>query len=300
MHTTAFTAKGYLYHRMQGSPFRLSRLTLSVKLGYVMVDIHHHLLPGLDDGSPDLETSIAMARMAAEDGITHIVATPHANNRYRFDRERNEEMLEALRKNLVREDIQITLGSGCDFHLSYDNIQNARQHPRKYTLNGKQYLLIELPDHAIAPQIEDSFYDLRLAGMNLILTHPERNPTLQSHPERLRTWVQQGMLLQVTTSSVLGQMGSVAEKMAHKLLSDRWVQFLATDAHNLTRRPPKMRAAYDVVAGKYGASYAQAICMDNPLAAFEGRQLPPMEEPQHLYEEAKPTFLQRLFGATSS
>jgi protein-tyrosine phosphatase len=265
-----------------------------------MIDIHHHLLPGLDDGSPDLETSIAMARMAAEDGITHIVATPHANNRYRFDRNRNEEMLEVLRENLVREGIQITLGSGCDFHLSYDNIHDARQHPHKYSINGKQYLLIELPDHAIAPQIEDSFYDLRLAGMNLILTHPERNPTLQNHPERLKTWVQQGMLLQVTTSSVMGQMGSVAEKMAHKLLSDRWVQFLATDAHNLTRRPPKMRAAYDVVAGRYGASYAQAICMDNPLAAFEGRQLPPMEEPQHLYEEAKPSFLKRLFGATSN
>jgi protein-tyrosine phosphatase len=265
-----------------------------------MVDLHHHLLPGLDDGATDLETSLEMARMAAKDGITHIVATPHANNRYQFDRDRNEEMLAALRETLAREGIQITLGSGCDFHLSYDNIQDARQHPHKYSINGQQYLLIELPDHAIPPQIDDSFYDLRLAGITLILTHPERNPTLQKQPERLKTWVQQGMLLQVTTSSVIGHMGPVAEKMARKLLSDRWVQFLATDAHNLTRRPPKMRAAYDAVSSKYGAAYAQAICVDNPLAVFEGRELPPQEEPRHLFEtEARPSFLKRLFGATS-
>ncbi len=265
-----------------------------------MVDIHHHLLPGLDDGSTNLETSIAMARMAAEDGITHIVATPHANHRYPFDRAHNDEMLQTLREALVREGISITLGSGCDFHLSYDNIQDARVHPQRYSINRKQYLLIELPDHGIAPQIEDSFYELRLAGITLILTHPERNPTLQNNPERLKLWVQQGMLLQVTTSSVLGQMGTAAEKMAHKLLSDRWVHFLATDAHNLTRRPPKMRAAFDMVSSRYGAAYAQSICVDNPLAAFEGREMPPLEEPRHLFEpEARPSFLKRLFGATS-
>lgn len=262
-----------------------------------MVDIHHHLLPGLDDGSTDLETSVAMARMAAEDGITHIVATPHSNDRYRFNRQTNEDMLDTLRERLAREGVSITLGSGCDFHLSYDNIQDARNHPHKYSINGKEYLLIELADHAIPPQIDDSFYDLRLAGLTLILTHPERNPTLQRDHARLKAWIQQGMLVQITTSSVVGQMGQTAEKMAHKLLSDRWVHFLATDAHNTTRRPPKMRAAFDVVAGKYGADYAQAICKDNPLAVFEGRPLPAAEEPRNLYEDyAKPSLLQRLFG----
>ena len=262
-----------------------------------MVDIHHHLLPGLDDGATDFETSLAMARMAAKDGITHVVATPHANHRYPFDRERNEGMISELRAALAREGVAITLGTGCDFHLSYDNIQDAQQHPHRYTINGLNYLLIELPDHAIPPQLDESFYELRMAGSTLILTHPERNPTLQRNADRLKHWVEQGMLVQVTTSSVVGQMGSTAEKMAHKLLSDRWVNFLATDAHNVTRRPPKMRAAHDAVAAKYGAEYAKAICVDNPLAVFEGRTLPPQEPPRNLFEEERPSLLKRLFGS---
>ena len=262
-----------------------------------MVDIHHHLLPGLDDGATDFEASLAMARMAAEDGITHVVATPHANHRYPFDRERNEEMIAELRATLAREGVAMTLGTGCDFHLSYDNIRDARQNPHRYTINGLNYLLIELPDHAIPPQLDESFYELRVAGMTLILTHPERNPTLQRNADRLKHWVEQGMLVQVTTSSVVGQMGSTAEKMAHKLLSDRWVHFLATDAHNVTRRPPKMRAAHDAVAAKYGTEYAKAICVDNPLAVFEGRALPPQEPPRNLFEEERPSLLKRLFGS---
>jgi protein-tyrosine phosphatase len=263
-----------------------------------MVDIHHHLLPGLDDGSSDLETSLAMIRMAAEDGITHIVATPHANGNYRFDPERNEELLQTLRDGLTREGIAMTLGRGCDFHLSYDNIQSARTDPHRFTINNKDYLLIELPDFAIPPQIDDSFYELRLAGTHLILTHPERNPVLQKSPERLTEWIRQGMLVQVTTSSVLGHMGPVAEKMAHKLLSNRHVHFLATDAHNTTRRPPKMAAARDLVAKKYGAEYAQFLCTSNPLAVFQGAPLPPQEEPSNLYdyEEPKRSFFSRLFG----
>jgi protein-tyrosine phosphatase len=144
-----------------------------------MVDLHHHLLPGLDDGSPDLETSLAMARMAATDGITHIVCTPHASSRYAFSPSLIEEKISTLRVALARESIPLTLASGCDFHLSYDNIKDAIAHPRKYSLNATDYLLIELPDHGLSTSLEEIFYQLRLAGLTLILTHPERNPTLQ-------------------------------------------------------------------------------------------------------------------------
>ena len=261
-----------------------------------MVDIHHHLLPGLDDGSTDLDTSIAMARMAAEDGITHIVATPHANGSYAYDPTANQALLQTLRETLAGEGVPLTLGLGCDFHLSYDNIQGARSDPHRYTINATDYLLIELPDFAIPPQLEESFYDLRMAGTHLILTHPERNPVLQKHPKRLAEWIQQGMLIQVTTSSVLGHMGPVAEKMAHKLLAERSVHFLATDAHNTGRRPPKMRAACELVAKKHGSEYANLICRENPLAVFEGRSLPAQPAAEHVYEEPKRSFLQRLFG----
>jgi protein-tyrosine phosphatase len=260
-----------------------------------MVDIHHHLLPGLDDGSKDFETSIAMAKMAAADGITHIVATPHANSRYTFDPAVNAAQVEALQKALAAEGIAIAVGSGCDFHLSYENLQHAYREPRRFTINGRGYLLVELPDYSIPRQLDDSFYELRVAGIEPILTHPERNPVLQKDTSRMEEWIRQGMLIQVTTSSVLGQMGSVAERMAHRMLANRWVHFLATDAHNLKGRPPQMRAAYELVAKKYGKAYADRICVENPLAVFEGRDMPPQEEPLKVFDN-KTSFLQRLFG----
>jgi len=260
-----------------------------------MIDIHHHLLPGLDDGPKEMETSIAMAKMAAADGITHVVATPHANNRYKFNPVEIAQRLSALRATLAGEGVDLTLGSGCDFHLSYENIQDAHRHPEKYSINGKNYLLVELPDFTIAKQMDEAFYELRMTSLEPILTHPERNPVLQKDSARLEEWLRQGILVQVTTSSVLGQMGPVAERMAHRMLANRWVHFLATDAHNVKGRPPKMRAAYDLVAKKYGQPYAERICVENPLAVFEGRPMPRQDEPLKLFDQ-KPSFFQRIFG----
>src|ERR1700679_2203459 len=250
-----------------------------------MVDLHHHLLPGLDDGSPNLETSVAMARVAASDGITHVVATPHANNVYSFDPDRIARRIEALRSALAAEAIPLKISSGCDFHLSYDNMQDAVANPKKYTLNGGDYLLVELPDYGLSPHLDEAFYELGLAGMRPILTHPERNPTLQRDPKRLADWMRIGLLTQITTSSVVGQMGKQAERMAHRMLADRWVHFLATDAHNTKSRPPRMRAAHDLVAKKDGAASAARLCASNPMAVYEGRALPPQDEPLNLYKD---------------
>jgi protein-tyrosine phosphatase len=248
-----------------------------------MVDLHHHLLPGLDDGSPNLETSVAMARIAAEDGITHVVVTPHANNIYHFNPERIARRVAALRAALLEASIPLTLGSGCDFHMSYDNLQDAIAHPHKYTINGGEYLLTELPDHGLSPHLDEAFYELGLGGMKPILTHPERNPTLQRDPKRLIDWMRIGLLTQITAGSVTGHMGRAAERMSHKLLANRWVHFIATDAHNAESRAPRMKAAHDIIAKKYGADYAHRLCVANPLAAYENRPLPEQDEPLHLY-----------------
>jgi protein-tyrosine phosphatase len=224
-----------------------------------MIDIHHHLLPGLDDGAKDLQTSIAMARIAARDGITHVVCTPHASSQYQYDPQIVDIKLQELRVELEAEEIPLTLAKACDFHLNYDNVEDALAHPHRYTINGKNYLLVELPDHGIPPTLDRTLYQLRQAGMVPILTHPERNQTLQRDMRRLASWMESGLLLQVTTSSVLGQMGRTAEKMAHKLLEDRWVHFLATDAHNLTSRPPKMQEAKQYVSSHHSPEYAHRL-----------------------------------------
>ncbi len=253
-----------------------------------MIDIHHHLLFGLDDGSPDLDTSVAMARLAVADGITHVVCTPHANSEYDFDPAVNAERLELLRARLAAEQVPLTLGLGADFHLSYDNIQAARQNPARYSINGLGYLLVELPDYGLPKGLTDTFYELQLAKSTPILTHPERNATLQVDLSRMANWLRGGLLVQVTADSVLGKMGKKAEQVAHTLLSRRWVHFLATDAHSTRSRPPRMAAAREIVAKKYGQAYADLLCVENPRAVFEGRGLPEQPEPTDLYESMEP------------
>jgi protein-tyrosine phosphatase len=262
-----------------------------------MIDIHHHLLWGMDDGASNLETSVAMAKAAAADGISHIVCSPHANGTYAYEPRVIRDKIAELQRLLDRDAIAVKLGGGCDFHMSYENVQEAKLDPGKFSINGSGYLLVEIPDYGISPGLTEIFYQLQLAGLIPILTHPERNPTLQADRPRMMDWLRGGVLVQVTAGSVVGRMGRHAERMAHDLLADRWVNFLATDAHNTTSRPPKMREAFDVVAKKYGPEYAHLLCVSNPLAAFTGKPLPPQPEPLNLYEEFKEkSWWQRVMG----
>ncbi|MGB0123754.1 MAG: CpsB/CapC family capsule biosynthesis tyrosine phosphatase [Silvibacterium sp.] len=237
-----------------------------------MIDIHHHLLFGLDDGPRDIETSVAMAEMAAADGITHIVCTPHANSQFNFNPAANQQKLEELRARL---DGKITLGLGCDFHLSYENIEDAMRNPAKYTINHKQFLLVEFADLAIPQQMAQVFYQFLVAGVQPIITHPERNLTIQKHPDRLDGWIDAGCLVQVTASSLTGRFGRAAMSFSQKLLEENKVHFLATDAHNLQSRPPGMKEAFDFVTKRYGTELAERLCVTNPRAVFLGDELPP-------------------------
>jgi protein-tyrosine phosphatase len=263
-----------------------------------MIDIHHHLLYAVDDGADSIETALEMARLAVAEGITHIVCTPHANSYHAFDPQANAAKAAELRTRLAAEGIALTLGLGCDFHLSYDNIQQALVDPARFSINGLGYLLVELPEYAFPPGLTETFYQLRLAGLTPILTHPERNPTLQNDPSRLIEWMRGGMLVQVTADALTGHKGRRAQQMAFELLDKRWVHFLSTDAHNITTRPPRMREARDLVADRYGAAYAQSLCVANPLAVFQGKELTVEEEPRGLVEEVKiPNLWQRMTAA---
>jgi protein-tyrosine phosphatase len=260
-----------------------------------MIDIHHHLLFGLDDGAPDLDTSVAMVEAAAADGITHIVCTPHANARYQFQPDVNQERLEAIRE---RVDGRVTLGLGCDFHLSYDNVEDALKNRTKYTINQKQYLLVEFDDLMIPPGMTDVFYELSVADQRAIITHPERNLTIQRHPERMKDWLREGALVQITASSLTGRFGRTAQSLAQQFLDKNWVHFLATDAHNTQSRPPKMSEAYNLVAKRYGKETAERLCVKNPRAVFLGEELG--SQPEALDIEAEEDQPQRrkkgLFG----
>ena len=264
-----------------------------------MIDIHHHLLPGFDDGAQDMETSLDMARIAVADGITHVVCTPHANNQYNYELGAIKRRIAELQQRIDAEGIALKLGRGCDFHLTYENIQQAKKDPSYFSVNGLGYLLVEIPDYGLPQGLTDTFYQLQLAGLTPILTHPERNATLQRTPERLQEWLSKGLLIQVTAGSITGNFGGKAKEMAWNLVRSGSVHVLATDAHDLVRRPPRMAEARDLIAKKLGEEYADLLCTQNPLASYEGKPLPPQPALETLRENASAAagpFWKRLFG----
>ena len=246
-----------------------------------MIDIHQHLIWGVDDGSPDLDTSLSMAREAAAEGVTHIVCTPHASERYPYQvkliEERYAELCELLQGHMK-------LSLACDFHMTAENIYDAIANPLCYSIDRKGYLLIEFADAAIPPQISDAMFMLQSAGYTLIITHPERYPALLGQPEMLAEWMRYGSLVQVTAGSLYGRFGKMSEAFSNELLERNWIHFLASDAHNMTGRRPHMKKAYDYVVQKAGEETARRLCVTNPQAAVDGVPWPSQPDPVGLWE----------------
>jgi len=232
-----------------------------------LVDVHSHILPGIDDGAKTLEESVEMLRLAAENGTSDIVASPHSNHQFKFDPEIIAEKVEELRQasgGIVR------IHTGCDFHLSFDNIQDSLQHPSKYAINHKNYVLVEFSDLLIPKTTDEVFYQMQSVGMIPIITHPERNMLLQRRLENLETWCESGCLLQVTAQSFSGRFGKHAKAFADLLLQKGLVHIVASDAHDTQHRPPSLKEAYEYVAKEYGVARAELLFVKNPGATLTG------------------------------
>lgn len=241
-----------------------------------MIDIHCHPLPEVDDGAKTFEDAVAMCRMAAEDGTTHLVATPHCNYTYAFNPEVNEQKLRELQK-AVGPAPQLLLG--CDFHLSYDNIQQIVRSRGSYTINRTRYVLVEFDDHFVPQNMDNVFYDLQVAKLVPILTHPERNPVFQRKPELLYSWIMRGCLAQITAKSFTGGFGRRARELSEMWLDRNLVHFFASDAHDVKYRPPLLSVCYEKLAESKGKAEADRIMKRNPEAVINDRHLPPGPEP---------------------
>ena len=209
--------------------------------------------------------------MAIADGITHTVATPHANDRYAYDRPYLSDLLDQLRGK-VGPSLQFSLG--CDFHLSFENMERVLEHPPTYTIGTTNYLLVELSNYSVPTQISECFTRLGDRGLTPILTHPERNPILQQTPLRIVEWAEQGCLIQVTSSSLTGFWGERPEIIARWLLDRSAVHILASDAHETKRRIPNLSAGRAVAEKIAGAEYAEALVEGNPGAVVAGEPIP--------------------------
>jgi protein-tyrosine phosphatase len=240
-----------------------------------LIDIHSHVLYGLDDGARTLEDSVAMIRMAADNGTTDLVCTPHANLTYRFEPDRIRERLAEISEasgNVLR------LYSGCDFHLSYENIQDAIENPRKYTIDHQNYLLVEFSDLLIFRNTAEILARLQDAGMIPVLTHPERNGLLRQRIDQIEAWVQAGARVQITAQSPLGDFGRRAKEFCETLLDRGLVHFVASDAHDCERRTPRLDQAYAWLKQDHGEAIAEALCVANPRAALNGEPLETEDE----------------------
>jgi protein-tyrosine phosphatase len=254
-----------------------------------MVDLHCHILPGLDDGPATMEESMAMAESAMADGITHVVATPHASSRYFFDFAHVRRLRDELQAKFSH---RLKIASGCDFHLNPENLESLRKDPRPYCINQRDFLLLEFNEFSIPPSMDRTLHEIQLAGVQPVITHPERNGILRSRPERLKKWVRQGCFAQVTGGALTGGFGAGAQQDALRWIGEGLIHFVASDAHNTRSRPLRLQPAYNVVVDRFGEEKASALFQDNPFAAFEGRQLPHVPE---IEEELPPPRRKRFF-----
>jgi protein-tyrosine phosphatase len=236
-----------------------------------MVDIHCHILPQVDDGATSWEVSTEMCRIAVADGITHIVATPHANEEYVYHREEHAARLQELQKAAGEWPL---LSLGCDFHFSFDNVQELFADRSRFVIGETGYLLVELSDYAIPPRFSHHLADLLSSGIRPVITHPERNAILQRQPEQILEWAEGGSVIQITANSLTGHWGKTAEKIAHWLLARDAVHVVATDAHDTRRRPPLLSPARRVLTQLLGEAAAQALVESNPGAIVGGAELP--------------------------
>lgn len=241
-----------------------------------MIDIHCHPLYETDDGAKTFEIAVEMLTMAAEDGVETVVATPHCNFRYRYDLDANREKIAELQA-AVGETPKLLLG--CDFRLSYDNINRLTQERGPYTINGTQYVLVEFDDHFIPNLMDNVFYDIQVAGFTPILTHPERNAVCRRKTQDLYNWVMRGCLVQVTAQSYTGGFGQEASGAVEELLDLNMVHIIASDAHDTKRRPPLLSPAYEKMSSERGTELADSLFKQNPEAIINGKPLPQGPQP---------------------
>jgi protein-tyrosine phosphatase len=235
-----------------------------------MVDIHSHIVWGLDDGASSIEDSLAMLRMARQDGISDIVATPHANAQYQFQ----PALLRQRAEELASREGTPVIHLGCEFHLDSDNISALLDSPSSFTINAGPYLLLEFPHLHIGRHTESILRQLLDAGIVPIVAHPERNPVLQRDIDRLEAWIELGCLTQVTARSITGGFGSSSTSTALRLLGRGLVHVVASDAHDYEHRPPILSAAYQAVRARFGEDVAELLFTDNPRGIMQGRPLP--------------------------
>ena len=242
-----------------------------------MIDLHCHILPGIDDGAADLSTALKMASASVADGVSVVACTPHIlPGLYHNSGAQIRQATTRLQEALDQEGISLKLVAGADNHV-VPNFAKELRSGHLLTLVDTRYVLVEPPHHVVPPRLEDFFFELLTAGYVPILTHPERLTWVTSHYEDIQRLVRTGVWMQLTAGSLTGTFGRRAMYWAERMLDDGLAHILATDAHNLDRRPPDLGAGRECAAKRVGAAEAEHLVMTRPEGVL--RNLPPSSLP---------------------
>ncbi len=256
-----------------------------------MIDLHSHLLPGIDDGSKSLRMSVEMARMAAADGIQVMACTPHIlPGVYDNAGPTIEAATAILRKALKLAGIRLALITGADAHVAPD-LANGLREGRVLALNGSRYVLLEPPHHVPPPRLADYVFSLHSAGYVAVLTHPERLSWIESHYRLVKQLARNGVLMQITAGSLTGRFGPRARYWAERMLAEGHCHVLATDAHDLERRPPCLSEGRDAAARAVGEQEAIHLVSTRPRAIIDDVSPAQMPVPSQVDTSGNAIFL---------
>lgn len=268
-----------------------------------MIDIHSHIIFGVDDGSADEAMSLAMLKKATISGTQAIFATSHVLQAGEHPSWAN--LLEGtakLRALAKEQALKLDIYSGSEVFMDWDLLDELAVNG-SYCLNGEQfgkqantYILVELPMHFIPEYADDFWYELRLKGVIPILAHPERYPELMAKTDKLLAWRKEGLLLQCNAGSFAGFFGEHAERAAKLLLKNKLVDFIGSDAHRAEGRDTDMRAGTQVMRELAGEEELKRITEENPQRLISGEKIDCFIPERIVKEERKKTFWSKLFG----
>jgi protein-tyrosine phosphatase len=234
-----------------------------------MIDLHCHILPGIDDGAADLAMSLTMARAFVADGVTTVACTPHIlPGLYHNTGPQIRQAVTALQHELDQEGIPLKLITGADVHIVHDFVGGLRD-GRLLTLGDTRYVLVEPPHHTAPAKLEDMFFGLLVAGYVPILTHPERLSWINAHYDVMKRLVAGGVWMQITAGSLTGSFGRQPLYWAERMLDEGCVHILATDAHDSKRRPPILGTGRHLAAKRVGDNEAEHLVLTRPRGIID-------------------------------
>lgn len=267
-----------------------------------MIDLHCHILPAIDDGAVDLDTSLAMARMAVEDGIEITACTPHIMPGVYENRGQDIRLAIARLQQVLDENgISLKLVTGADVHIAPDLVQGLRN-GRILSLNDSRYFLFEPPHHIAPPRLEQLAFDVMSAGYMPLITHPERLTWIESHYDVIKQMAHGGAWVQITAGAVTGRFGRRPKYWAERMLDEGLVHILATDAHNLRNRSPNLSHARELVAERLGEQAAADMVLTRPRGVLDNvapSSLPPAVGARAPERRESRNVFRRLFKAAS-